>query len=119
MKKIWPVLVTAALAAAIWVLSEPLTGQAEPWDAFGSYYLAALFITGLLGGLLFAAPYWTYYVGAYLGQAAYLAFAFLSRPDGLILIGLAFLLGYCVVAVLGAMLGSWAHQRIMAVRQKT
>ena len=41
-----------ALGAAIWVLSASITGRAEPWDANGPYYPAALLVAGFVGGLL-------------------------------------------------------------------
>ena len=45
--------VSAALSAAVWALSIPLTGKAEPWDAEFPYYFVALVLAGASRALSF------------------------------------------------------------------
>jgi hypothetical protein len=97
-----------ALGAAIWVLSASITGRAEPWDANGPYYPAALLVAGFVGGLLVAGHWGEVAVGVYAGQALVLLGRVLSDtgsgglwPLGLMVLGL-----YSLIALAGALLGS-------------
>jgi len=94
------VFVSAALAAAVWALSIPITGHNEPWDAEAPYYLVALAIAGALSGALIPRHLWAHYVGAVLGQAAY-ELVFLKLGP-LFILGLAFLAGYSIIFVVAA-----------------
>ena len=44
--------IAALLGACIWILSPAITGRSEPWDSSGPYYWAALFVAGLIVGLI-------------------------------------------------------------------
>ena len=97
-----------ALGAAIWVLSASFTGRAEPWDANGLYYPAALLLAGFAGGLLVPGHWAEVAVGVYAGQALVLLGRVLSDtgsgglwPLGLMVLGL-----YSLIALAGALLGS-------------
>ena len=83
-----------ALGAAIWVLSASITGRAEPWDANGPYYPAALLVAGFVGGLLVPGHWGEVVVGVYAGQALVLLGRVLSDtgsgglwPLGLMVLG--------------------------------
>ncbi|WP_181295353.1 hypothetical protein [Pseudomonas sp. Q2-TVG4-2] len=96
-------LIAAFAGAAIWALSPWLTGHAEPWDAGGVYYTAALIGTGLLTGLIVPKPLWALYTGGVFGQFMYL----LLLPSGpLIAVGLVFLLLWSLLFPGGAYLGA-------------
>ena len=88
------------MAAAVWALSVPLTGKAEPWDAQGPYYLLALAVAGALSAAIIPKHLLAQYVGAVVGQAAY-ELAFL-KIGALFVLGLAFLLGYSIIFVTAA-----------------
>jgi len=94
------VIVSASLAAAIWALSIPITGQMEPWDAEGPYYLLALGIAGAVSGALIPKHLWAHYVGAVFGQMAY-ELVFLQL-DPLFILGLAFLASSSVIFLAAA-----------------
>lgn len=92
--------VAAGLGAAIWALSFPLTGHAEPWDSPGPYYPVALLVAGAASGMLVPKKPWAHYLGAVLGQAAY-EVAFL-KMGALFVLGLAFLAAYSIIFFLAA-----------------
>jgi hypothetical protein len=83
------------MAAAVWALSVPLTGNAEPWDAEGVYYFLALAIAGALSGAIIPKHLLAQYIGAVIGQAAY-ELVFL-KVGALFVLGLAFLMGYSII----------------------
>jgi hypothetical protein len=93
-----------AFGAGIWALSPSVTGHAEPWDADSSYYLAALFITGLIVGWICPRKIWPALPGVAIGQFAYML---LFLPKGpLIAVGLITLFVYGSVALGAAFVGS-------------
>jgi len=94
------IVVSAALSAAVWALSVPITGQNEPWDAETPYYWVALGVAGAMSGALVPKHLWAHYVGAILGQAAYELAFFKLGP--LFILGLAFLAGYSIIFVVAA-----------------
>jgi hypothetical protein len=94
------ILVSAVASALVWALSPWLTGHREPWDANGLFYIVALVVAGSLAGLLSPKPLWAHYVGAIVGQLGY-ELVFL-RIGPLFVLGAAFLLGYCIIFVIGA-----------------
>jgi hypothetical protein len=96
------VLVAAGSSAAIWALSVPLTGKAEPWDAESPYYFVALAAAGGLSGAIVPRHLWAHYLGAVLGQATY-ELAFLKLGP-LFPLGLVFLAGYSLIFLAGAAL---------------
>lgn len=89
--------VSASVAAAVWALSVPVTGRAEPWDADSPYYVVALATAGAISGAVLPKHLWAHYIGAVLGQAAY-ELIFL-RVGPLFVLGLAFLAAYSVIFV--------------------
>jgi hypothetical protein len=93
------VIVASVLGAAIWALSPWLTGYAEPWDANAAYYPFSLFGAGVLLGLTLPGDLPFHYLGAYLGQLAFML-AFLEVGP-LIGLGLIFLGAYTLVVLLG------------------
>lgn len=102
-------LLAALAGAAIWALSSLFTGHAEPWDAGGTYYPAALFLAGLLSGLLAAKPLWVLYLGSIVGQAMYMLLFLPSGP--LMVVGLAFLALWSLLFIGGAYVGSRVRSR--------
>jgi hypothetical protein len=94
------ILVSAVASALIWALSPWLTGHREPWDANSLFYIVALVVAGSLAGLLCPKPLWAHYVGAIVGQLGY-ELLFL-RIGPLFVLGAVFLLGYCIIFVIGA-----------------
>jgi hypothetical protein len=94
------IFVSAVAGGLVWALSPWLTGHREPWDANGLFYIVALFVAGSLAGLLTPKPLWAHYVGAIVGQLGY-ELLFL-RIGPLFILGAAFLLGYCIIFVIGA-----------------
>lgn len=108
----FPLSVSALAAASVWALSPLLTGQREPWDADGLFYVAALSLAGALAGWLAPRPLWAHYVGAVVGQVGY-ELLFLSVGP-LFVVGVAFLLGYSLVFFAAAALGAWLRGRFAA-----
>lgn len=96
-RRILAFVVSAGMAAAVWALSVPLTGNVEPWDAHGPYYLFALAIAGALSGAVVPRHLPFHYVGAVVGQAAY-ELAFL-KVGALFVLGLVFLAAYSVIFI--------------------
>jgi hypothetical protein len=96
--------------AGIWLLSPLVTGRAEPWDAAGWYYPGALFFAGCAVAILFPAHPGVVAIGIVAGQILVLLgrVASNSSSDGLWPLGIAFLVGYGVVPLLGAALGAAA-----------
>jgi hypothetical protein len=96
------------LGAAIWLLSPWITGRSEPWDAEGGYYSGALLAAGMIGGLLIPMHWTSVALGIFVGQALVILGGILADPasGSLWLLGLIFLAGYSVLALVGAVLGA-------------
>jgi hypothetical protein len=96
------------LGAAIWLLSPWITGRSEPWDAENAYYPGALLVAGGVGGLLIPMHWTGVTLGIVVGQALVILGGVLADPasGGLWPLGLIFLAGYSVLALLGALLGA-------------
>jgi len=107
-RAVFALVVAAALAAAIWALSMPITGHSEPWDAEALYYPVALGVAGVISGAIIPKHLWAHYVGALLGQVAY-ELVFLKLGP-LFMVGLLFLAGYGIVFVLGAALAAFVRR---------
>ena len=101
-------LIGAGLGAAIWLASPLVTGRREPWDAEGVYYPAALLGAGVLGGLLAPQHWLNVALGVFSGQVVVLMGGVVAEPGsgGLWPLGVLFLAGYAVLALLGAGLGA-------------
>ncbi|MBM4260888.1 MAG: hypothetical protein FJ145_05525 [Deltaproteobacteria bacterium] len=111
MNRAWQTFVLAALAsAAIWALTPWLSDQREPWDVAGIFYYAALFIAGLIAGLLQPRPLWAHYFGSIAGQIGY-ELIFL-RVGPLLVIGAILLFFYCVFYLVGAYIGGYVRKRL-------
>lgn len=97
-----------ALGACIWLLSASMTGRAEPWDAPGMYYPAALLLAGLVGGYLVPGHWGEVAVGVFTGQALVLLGRAMSEPGSGSLwpLGMVLLVLYTLLALLGCGLGS-------------
>lgn len=91
--------ISAVLAALVWVLSNAVTGNPEPWDGSMAYYLGGLFLAGFVSAWIAPRPVWTYYLGALIGQVAYMLFA---GAGAMILAGALFTALFSVAALAGA-----------------
>jgi hypothetical protein len=110
MLRAWrPFLAATACAAIVWALSPWLAGHREPWDAESYYYPLALVVAGAIAGYVAPRPLWAHYVGAVVGQIAFQAVVLRIGPQ--FLLGVAFLLGYSLVFLLGAAIGGRILQR--------
>lgn len=108
--------ISAAAAALIWVVSPWLTGQLEPWDADGPFYIGALAVAGALSGALAPRPRWAHYVGAFAGQLVYELVALRVGP--LFVLGAVFLLAYSLVFAGAAAAASFARSALAARSEK-
>ncbi len=108
--------ISAAAAALIWVLSPWLTGQLEPWDADGPFYIGSLAVAGALSGALTPRPRWAHYVGAFAGQLIYELVALRVGP--LFVLGVVFLLAYSLVFAAAAAAASFARSALAARSEK-
>jgi len=92
------------IGGVIWAISPIITGTVEPWDAKSPYYFLSLVAWGLILGLWSPRKIWVHYLGAMLGQLAYLLVFIGASP--FILLGVLFLLGYTLLVLFGAFIGS-------------
>lgn len=97
-----------AFGAGIWLLSPVITGRREPWDAGGGYYVGALLLAGLVGGLVAPAYRGRVALGILAGQAVVLLGGVVAAPasGGLWPLGLVFLVGYSALGLVGAVIGA-------------
>ena len=93
---------SAVLGFVIWVLSRPITGKVEPWDANSPYYYFALAVAGFASGWAISAEKKAHYLGAVLGQVLY-GLIFLPG-SGLFILGALFLFLYSLLYLAGAAL---------------
>lgn len=107
--------VAAAAGASIWALSLLLTGHREAWDTGGGYYPVGLIIAGVLSGVLAPRPLWAHYVGAVLGQLAYMLIFLPTGP--LIVLGIIILLVLSTLFLLAAAIGGYLRTRFVGPRQ--
>ncbi len=115
-KQTWLTIATATAAgASIWALSLLLTDHREAWDAGGGYYPVGLVAAGLLAGVLAPKPLWAHYVGAVLGQLAYMLIFLPTGP--LIAIGIIILLVASTLFLLAAAIGGYLRTRFVRPRQ--
>ncbi|MGH9660948.1 MAG: hypothetical protein ACRD96_20540 [Bryobacteraceae bacterium] len=109
---------SALLGFLIWLLSAPLAGRQEPWDANNGYYIGALVVVGVVTGFLGPRHFWLWPIGAYLGQCVYILGNMIRQnaigadlfiPLGMLTLVLALvpnLIGAAVGAGLRAIVGS-------------
>ena len=111
------IVLAAILSAAVWASSPLVTGHKEPWDAEGFFYIGSLFAGGFISGLSIQKPLWAHYVGSVVGQVTY---ALIFLPLGpLFVLGVGFLLGYSLLFLAGALVGSRLRQYSNARRSAT
>jgi len=97
-------ILAAIVSAAIWVLSPLVSGQEEPWDAEGFFYIGSLIALGGISGFSLPKPLWAHYSGSVVGQLSY---ELIFLPLGpLFILGVGFLLGYSLLFLVGALIGS-------------
>jgi hypothetical protein len=110
-------LVGFAIGLGLWLLPAEFLGQAEPWDGNSPAYPLALFVTGLLLGLLVPGRPGAVATGVFLGQLVVLLWRVVRSPETseLWLVGVVMLAGYTFVATgAGALLGSFLRRRFAA-----
>lgn len=107
------------MGAAIWLLSPMISGRREPWDAGGFFYPGALFVAGLLSGVLAPGHPRSAALGVFAGQAAVLLGGVVIEPGagGLWPLGLIFLGVYSLLALLGAALADVIARRRRGSRE--
>jgi len=111
------VLVSAIASASIWALSPFLIGLREPWDTDGNFYVAALFVAGLVAGTVSPKPLWAHYVGVLIGQICYELTILHVGP--LFLLGVVFLLAYGLVYLVAAALAGYVRSKIVGIPART
>jgi len=111
------VLVSAIASASIWALSPFLIGLREPWDTASNFYVAALFVAGLVAGTLSPKPLWAHYVGVLIGQIGYELTILHVGP--LFLLGVVFLLAYGLVYLVAAALAGYVRSKIVGIPART
>lgn len=81
------------------------------------YYVASLIVGGLISGLSIPKPLWAHYTGSVVGQMLY---ELIFLPIGpLFVLGLGFLLGYLLLFLFGAFVGSRVRLYINAQASAT
>jgi hypothetical protein len=93
-------MVAAVTSALVWAASPWLTGQREPWDAEFPFYFVALLVAGAVSGALAPKPLRAHYLGSFIGQLSYEVIFLKIGP--LFVLGVVFLLGYCLVFLAAA-----------------
>ena len=112
------------LGLLTWVLSPLLTGQREPWDASGPYYMISLFTAGFVPSLIEPRRFWAWPIGVYLGQVLFLlgATVFWVVTDGgganLVLVGVVLMPLFMWPTILGAGIGAAARKVVERVRAR-
>jgi hypothetical protein len=107
-------LVGFVIGLGLWLLPAQFLGQAEPWDGNSPAYPLALFIAGLLLGLLAPGRPGAVASGVFLGQLVVMLWRVVRSPETseLWLVGVVMLAGYTFVATgAGALLGSFLRRR--------
>jgi hypothetical protein len=106
------------LGAAIWWTSPAITGEAEPWDAEGRYYVGALFFAGAVATVFLPKAFWVAPTGVYVGQLLYGLYLYKPADARLWPLGLVFAAFYSVAALVGALacaLVMWLIHVLLAV----
>lgn len=103
------VLLAVVCGCAIWAFSPYFTGRLEPWDSRNPYYWIALFVTGVLVGLVEPKWFLTTSIWVVAGQALYVVTAALAlhKDTGLLFpMGLIAMLLFSLPCCVGAFVGS-------------
>jgi hypothetical protein len=108
-------LIGFVIGLGLWLIPAQFFGQAEPWDGNSPAYPVALFLSGVLLGLLAPSRPGAAATGVFLGQLVVLLWRVVRSPETseLWLVGVVMLAGYTFVATgVGALLGSLLRRRI-------
>lgn len=108
-------LIGFVIGLSLWLIPAQFLGQAEPWDGNSPAYPVALFLSGVLLGLLAPSRPGAAATGVFLGQLVVLLWRVVRSPETseLWLVGVVMLAGYTFVATgVGALLGSLLRRRI-------
>lgn len=104
-------LFSIASGVAIWVGSPVLTGHLEPWDAENPLpYLGGLVLAGALASTIEPRGFWKWPIGIYVGQTLGILYRTMTLPGAgvnfFVPLGMAFLVPYTTLALLGAVIGA-------------
>jgi hypothetical protein len=108
-------LIGFCIGLGLWLIPARFLGQSEPWDGNSPAYPLALFVTGLLLGLLAPGRPGAAATGVFLGQLTVLLVRVVTSPENseLWLVGVVMLAGYTFVATgIGALLGGLLRRRL-------
>jgi hypothetical protein len=108
-------LIGLIMGLGLWLIPAQFFGQAEPWDGNSPAYPAALFLSGVVLGLLGPSRPGAAATGVFVGQLVVLLWRVVRSPETseLWLVGVVMLAGYTFVATgVGALLGSLLRRRI-------
>jgi hypothetical protein len=103
------------IGLGLWLLPAFLLHEYEPWDGKGPWYSLALFIGGLLLGLLGPGRPGAAVAGIFAGQLAVLLWRVVAHPatGELWMVGVVFVGGYWLVAAgFGALSGGALRRRL-------
>jgi hypothetical protein len=107
-------LVGFVIGLGVWLVPAEFFGQSEPWDSNSPVYPVALFLIGVLLGILAPGRPGAAATGVFLGQLVVLLWRVVRSPETseLWLVGVVFLAGYTFVATgIGGLLGSLLRRR--------
>jgi hypothetical protein len=108
-------LIGFVIGLGLWLIPARFLGQAEPWDGNSPAYPLALFVSGVLLGLVAPGRPGAAATGVFLGQLVVLVWRVVANPENseLWLIGVVMLAGYTFVATgVGALLGGLVRRRM-------
>lgn len=108
-------LIGFCIGLGLWLIPARFLGQSEPWDGNSPAYPLALFVAGLLLGLLAPGRPGAAATGVFLGQLTVLLARVVTSPENseLWLVGVVMLAGYTFVATgIGALLGGVLGRRV-------
>ena len=103
------------IGLGLWLIPARFLGQPEPWDGNSPAYPIALFLAGLLLGLLSPGRPGAAATGVFAGQLLVLLARVVTSPENseLWLVGVVMLAGYTFVATgIGALLGGLFRRKV-------
>jgi hypothetical protein len=103
------------IGLGVWLVPASFLGQPEPWDGNNPAYPVALFLAGLLLGLLGPGRPAAAATGVFIGQLLVLLSRAVASPENsaLWLVGVVMLAGYTFVATgIGALLGGLLRRKV-------
>ncbi|MDE1152255.1 MAG: hypothetical protein PW788_06945 [Micavibrio sp.] len=108
----------AGYGLALWALSVPLFGTAEPWDGAVLVYFALLVLGGLVLGYYGQGSAWMVYASIYIGQFVIGFCRMLAGENNLFSLGAILLFAFTLPAFAGGKLGG-ALARLKALQKAT